>query len=120
LMKDQSGWLMGGFGTIYHAESTDSNWVPVLEIGDISQFNPVTGSVAFVSSNMLGELLKTMDGGKTWTRISIEGIIVSHNYRYFYSYFVDPQHGWLASNGSIFRTADGGLIWDQIMPKMNR
>lgn len=118
LRDDQAGWLMGSYKTLDHADKTDTTWVPVLEVGSISQFDPVTNSVAYVSANYYCELLKTIDGGRTWTRILIDGITEPDGY--FNFYFVDPQHGWLVSNQGLFKTADGGLTWDQILPEIGR
>ena len=116
LRDNQSGWLTAGDKIIYHASPTDSTWVQVLPIGTITQFDPVSDDAAFVSYNYYGEFLKTVDGGKTWARILMDDIIDGNNY--FHFNFVDAQHGWLASNQGLFRTTDGGLTWDQILPNI--
>ena len=116
LLNEKSGWQTDGDKTIYHASPADSTWVQVLSIGSITQFDPVSDSVAFVSGNYYGDFLKTVDGGKSWTRIYMQDIIDGNNY--FNFNFVDAQHGWLASDQGLFRTNDGGQTWDQIQPQV--
>lgn len=116
LRDNQSGWLTAGDKIIYHASPAESTWVQVFPIGYITQFDPVSDDVAFVSYNSYGEFLKTVDGGKTWARILMDDMIDGNNY--FHFNFVDAQHGWLASNQGLFRTTDGGLTWDQIQQKV--
>ena len=115
LKEDQAGWLMENDKTIYHANKSDSTWVPVLSFGAINQFDPVSANVAFLSDKYYGELLKTSDGGKTWTRI-VFGDEIDNNFYHFH--FVDEQQGWLASNKGLFSTNDGGQTWDQIQPQV--
>jgi photosystem II stability/assembly factor-like uncharacterized protein len=61
-------------------------------------------------------LLKTMDGGKTWTRMAIvlTDNIGWHNITDIN--FVDAATGYMLDNNSIFRTTDGGASWVSEQP----
>jgi photosystem II stability/assembly factor-like uncharacterized protein len=57
-----------------------------------------------------GVLLKTEDGGKTWTSEKTPPIASS-------PYFVSATDGWLAGEGQLFATHDGGANWrEQSLP----
>lgn len=65
-----------------------------------------------------GTLLKTSDGGMTWTMRRHDP-----TYHLFGVSFPDPQHGWIAggaafsdwpSFGSMYRTNDGGETWTEL------
>lgn len=58
------------------------------------------------SAASIGELMRTTDGGASWTRsdIPVDGPIL----------FVSPNEGWVAGgplDGQLFRTVDGGATW---------
>jgi len=53
-------------------------------------------------------ILRTDDGGASWTRSLPEG---RHG---GVPQFVDPDHGWLINYGSLYRTTDGGRTWVQL------
>lgn len=51
-------------------------------------------------------LLKTVDGGRTWTNTlrGSSGFIIFQ--------FIDRDHGYTSMNNSIFKTTDGGSTWN--------
>jgi photosystem II stability/assembly factor-like uncharacterized protein len=118
LRADQGGWIFDINGVIYHAGKNDSHWLPVLSIVYSSRFFPVSDNVAYAINKDFSRLIKTIDGGKTWIEISIPGVI-EPNY-YFGVSFIDQDLGWLASNNGLFKTKDGGMNWDQILPYISR
>jgi photosystem II stability/assembly factor-like uncharacterized protein len=53
-----------------------------------------------------GVLLRTENGGDTWTAV------LTPDHELYGVQFTDNRHGWLTgSGGSLWRTADGGLTW---------
>lgn len=64
-----------------------------------------------------GMLFRTVDGGRSWERISsVPGV------RYFDRvYFADHAHGWLTSFERVYYTDDGGESWKCVLtiPKMD-
>jgi photosystem II stability/assembly factor-like uncharacterized protein len=54
-----------------------------------------------------GAILKTLDGGKTWTEIPVD----DKNPFFTQIYFSDSQIGWLVSRDSIYVTSNGGADW---------
>jgi photosystem II stability/assembly factor-like uncharacterized protein len=74
---------------------------------DIWFLNAQTGWA--VNSN--GHILKTADGGQTWTKQFTTGAYLRC------VGFADAQHGWagtLSPSRRLFATADGGERWDQV------
>jgi hypothetical protein len=61
-----------------------------------------------------GKLIKTCDGGNTWSEIVISGLKSVNQI-----FFVNDQLGFLCgSYGQIFRTFDGGNNWTNITPSI--
>jgi photosystem II stability/assembly factor-like uncharacterized protein len=61
------------------------------------------------------ELLKTMDGGNTWTSIN-DRILKEFYIIPFQCYFADEKHGFLCGSGNgskILYTSDGGKTWEE-------
>lgn len=65
------------------------------------------------------KVLKTADGGNTWTILHDGGSL-----SYSAVHFTDPSNGWVISNfyslygrGYIFHTDDGGLTWNEQLPE---
>jgi len=125
----QDGWALpypsqGEDYLAYHTSDGGSTWqmqsMPVPE-GDwqplqISFIDPVNGwaSYRLMTGNIfsLGKLLKTEDGGNTWTALDLPiGEEV---------FFENPLSGWTAGGvgeNELYITADGGLTWQPENPK---
>jgi hypothetical protein len=125
----QDGWALpytsqGEDFLVYHTSDGGSTWqlqsMPVPE-GDwqplqISFIDPANGwaSYRLMTSNIfsLGKLLKTEDGGNTWTALDLPiGEKV---------FFKNPLTGWTAGGvgeNELYVTADGGLTWQPEYPK---
>ncbi|KAF1005059.1 MAG: Ycf48-like protein [Luteibacter sp.] len=58
-----------------------------------------------------GRLLRTADGGQTWTRVPFPGTgIALQQVR-----FVDPAHGWaVGTQGTVLHTTDAGAHWTPV------
>jgi photosystem II stability/assembly factor-like uncharacterized protein len=80
-----------------------------LNFGSNVQLNSVdflTENIGFVAG-CEGFVAKTVDGGETWTDISIPEVIQINSIR-----FANEQTGYVAGvGGSIYKTIDGGLNW---------
>jgi photosystem II stability/assembly factor-like uncharacterized protein len=103
---------------IYSSTDSAKNWYLN---SDIPQ-KPWLTSVDFITNQKgfacgdAGKLMVTIDGGDTWTDISLPGNAASRNYKSVY--FVSESIGFLAggnrSNDSIqtiLKTTDGGSTW---------
>jgi len=55
-------------------------------------------------------LIKTTDGGQTWQRIFTPG----YTSDYWWIDFLSESYGFIAANGKVLRTIDGGLNWEII------
>lgn len=79
---------------------------------DLTAVDFVSDQIGYVASRD-GEILRTTDGGKSWTVVSqIENLGVTS------IDFIDPAHGWVAGNfnvpydtAGIFETLDSGKTW---------
>ncbi len=61
-------------------------------------------------------LVKTTDGGQTWTRIFTPG----YTSDYWWIDFLNEDYGFIAANGKVIRTTDGGNTWDIIQAGDNQ
>jgi photosystem II stability/assembly factor-like uncharacterized protein len=55
-------------------------------------------------------LTKTTDGGQTWQNIETPG----YTSDYWWIDFLTESYGFIAANGKVLRTSDGGLNWEII------
>ncbi len=51
-------------------------------------------------------VLRTRDGGKSWTTLLVSGAR-----QYHALFFLDSQHGWMSADTLLFYTTDGGDQW---------
>lgn len=73
------------------------------------------GSLWFVNDNIgyagsFGKILKTTNGGVTWT---VKNISISYTFQSLY--FFDEFNGFAQGGSYIYRTVDGGLNWTQVL-----
>ncbi|MBP7407271.1 MAG: T9SS type A sorting domain-containing protein [Flavobacteriales bacterium] len=55
-------------------------------------------------------MLRSIDGGMTWTQLTVSG-----DYTYIETIgFMDPLHGWTGGEGTLWETSDGGNTWEDI------
>ena len=115
-----------GPGIIYLTQDTGNTWVPVFTHAgncefNIAMYNAKTGLMtcsfdSFNGSVKAGQqLLKTTNGGKTWT--SDNSTDPSDDSRLL-CLQVSGKNAWLADGSKIYNSSDGGFTWvKQGMPK---
>ena len=73
---------------------------------------------AWVVDRNLGNLLRTVDGGKTWQRMSPltqdESRFGRLRDMYIRIFFITTTRGWMMANSGTWQTEDGGLTWRQL------
>jgi len=84
------------------------------EISDLQFLDADTGWAVGVSYDYrteqeTGWVLRTIDGGKTWTRVPGLDDAVPYAVR-----FSDAQHGWIGGDNGVYATTDGGTTWDPV------
>ena len=102
--------VVGAMGTILRTVNGGQTWQVFPTVNGLSTQLSAT---QFISSSMgfaLGEdaaLLKTIDGGISWHRISLNSSASLNAIK-----FVTPDTGWLVgTGGTALRTGDGGQTW---------
>lgn len=97
--------------------SAQLTWYPI-SVPTQAQLNCIsfgTNQVGYIGGND-STLLKTTDGGRTWTRmaINVNLPIISDNITDIQ--FVDANTGFMLDNNSLFSTTDGGVTWISEQP----
>lgn len=107
---DESLGVAAGVGEVVTTSDGGITW---LNRGHWGYFE----DVFYVSQDTLwgrsmdGTLLRSIDGGRAWDVIDVQGqgVILAD--------FVDRSFGWtVVEDGSVHRTADGGSSWSQVRP----
>jgi len=110
------GWVAGDSGVVCHTTDGGQTWVKQetgvsnslfdLFILDRSYGWAVGLQYAQDTSWYGTVLIRTTNGGATWTRRNLQG-------EYFYTImFFDSVNGWMAGhNGKVRKTTDGGSSW---------
>ena len=115
-------WVGTGGGAIYATTNGGQSWsaqpYPGIQSGFIDAIrffdlqngyalgDPPSGSSKFV-------LLRTTDGGASWSHFTNEPVGVTGEVGWINSFaWSDPRHGWFGTNVSrVWRTSDGGGSW---------
>ncbi len=109
------GWAVGAESTILRTSDGGGIWrqaasvpLPGVTVNDVVFVNNVQGWVIGRKEDTLS-LWASVDGGITWHSQTVS--LPTGEWLTSIS-FVDAQHGWaLASDGSVFGTSNGGVIW---------
>lgn len=119
----ENGWLVGFGGTVFHTADAGSTWVAqksgVAEfLMDLSFVNDTIGW-AVGGDYGTGYIVKTEDGGKSWSRVGEEETFGG---MYFGVDFVSIDEGWVVGmepgfdnfvEEVIWHTLDGGESWQR-------
>jgi photosystem II stability/assembly factor-like uncharacterized protein len=110
----REAWGVTTYGRVLH--TTDGiNWREV-DTGFTGNFLQVEFPAAAVGYVAGDPLIKTVDGGRTWTRAraasAFECVAMA---------FADAQHGVIADyyGDAVYRTDDGGSSWTDVSPGLN-
>ncbi|MCX6134759.1 MAG: YCF48-related protein [Ignavibacteriales bacterium] len=115
----QTGYVVVGGGQLLRTTNGGGQWsMQNFSSGlSISKLRFISTSVGWGIGSTAGKrgvILKTVDGGASWA-------VQDSSFQNVYPqsvFFVDPQHGWVASSasspdtaGRIYRTVNGGATW---------
>jgi photosystem II stability/assembly factor-like uncharacterized protein len=112
------GWSVGDSGVIIHTSNGGMNWNlqnsnTINKIVDVFFINRNLGWASSwnVSAWPFGTLiLKTIDGGQTWTRVPF----TEDNIFMQCILFTDSLNGWMGGKPhALVKTSDGGVQWEQ-------
>ena len=105
------GFACGKHGTFLKT-TNGINWVLVQfpSQDDLIKLYFSNSSVGWVAGkrDSVVHLYKTTDSGESWTEL------VSSNGNLISFFFINDSLGWLSIDGNLFRSYDGGMIWNQI------
>lgn len=112
-LDETHGWIVGDNGTALASTDAGASWTPftvptVTHLREIIFTDTETG---FIGGGPIGSetgnpvLLKTVDGGLTWTASDFPFTIRT-------MFFADPDHGFAGGGDQLVRTTDGGESWE--------
>jgi photosystem II stability/assembly factor-like uncharacterized protein len=109
-MNENSGWVVGDSGAVFHSEDGGKEW-SLVNIGLL----PSLFSIAFKNENegwavgQNGFSIKTNDGGKSWEKIIID------KESSLYSIRIQGNYGVIVGDqATIIGTTDGGNTWARV------
>jgi photosystem II stability/assembly factor-like uncharacterized protein len=105
------------FPYIFMSEDAGVTWVPLKSEAthhDLYSVEFINNEVGFVSGDY-GAILKTTDGGKTWTNHGLDLLYTLKDIE-----MIDPTNGWIAGyvtgEAKMVHTTDGGESWWPFTP----
>ena len=119
---NSTGWIVGEFGTILHTEDGGATWqhqecrdlASAASETDWGKPLPALYGIYFEGrqqgwiAGMDGVILKSADGGKTWSKV------VSGTDKPLYSLVVRGSKGWAIGNKGVYiMSSDGGATWHE-------
>jgi photosystem II stability/assembly factor-like uncharacterized protein len=101
------------FTVLFFSNYTTANWKKVNIPPEFESNDPFL-EVMFLKSNpnvgwicgFEGRVLRTVDGGKTWT-----GTRITDGLQLESIHFLDSLNGYTSGSGKIFKSTDGGVRW---------
>ncbi len=111
-----NGWTVGANGIIYKTSDGGSSWV-LQTSGTARSLNNlffVDSNVGFVVANLFPsepQVLKTINGGITWSIISNPDPFYLIGSVFDEIYFINASTGFISNGGRLFKTINGGISW---------
>ncbi len=118
----ETGWAVNRDEVLHTTSGGDVNgpvheeWTKIDTLGGGEQVFFVDNNYGWILS-MGNQILKTIDGGESWSPIRID---LQGNDRIYSIYFLNRDIGWgvggsyLPPSGCIYKTTDGGLKWNRM------
>jgi len=122
-LDGQTGWLLGYVGGesgsyLFRTDDGGQSWrkypVANVQIQSIGFLNAdegwaagSAGSSSPDNGSISGVLLRTTDGGRSWKRVDV----TTEERSFDRVHFVDAQRGWLFGRENLYRSEDGGKVW---------
>ena len=104
-----------GFGVVLRSEDEGQSWIRNDAKGDFFQDVYFPTSTTGFAIGLSGTIIKTNDGGKSWTFLRNGGGIWTSDIRFRAVHFLDADFGFLAGDeGCLWQTRDGGESWEVI------
>lgn len=112
-ISSATGWIAGEDNTILKTTNGGIDWIfqqgifpkSVRSIFFTDENNGCAAGIDYDGSNYFGVIIKTTDGGTTWTNQWSGNWLLS-------IHFTDSNNGWAAGAGIILKTIDGGTSWN--------
>lgn len=107
---DNTGFIVCRNGYMFKTTDQGANWQQMTSgtTSDLSSVYFPTSSIGYASISYSTELLKTINGGNSWTKLDLGQLIGVRDL-----FFTDENTGYLAcSKSRILKTSDGGSTWD--------
>jgi photosystem II stability/assembly factor-like uncharacterized protein len=121
-INGKDGFVGGVNGGLYKTVDSAKSWTALnstvqVPIHDILFLNPLTGFAVGGSSGCGGTgcipyggvILRTLDGGQTWTKV----FTTSEKLEMYSLFFVNNTVGYCAGGNEILKTIDGGQTWSE-------
>ncbi|MFX1254313.1 MAG: YCF48-related protein [Promethearchaeota archaeon] len=115
--RGERGWVGGFDGQLLYTPDAGRTWENQSDIKDGLHFE----RILFLEDELgiairgIDQLMRTVDGGKTWVTLSYPQPAKEYNrppFVLFSMHFVDAQHGWVGGGmGTLLHTSDGGNHW---------
>lgn len=125
------GYTGGDNGTLYKTTDGGINWVKQTNLPGLAADKPINSiavvdeNTAFVSGGINmntgegGLIMKTVDGGNTWTLCNTGLSLTGSNNRFPKVLMYDASQGLLFSTGTVYSTLDGGASWTPYYAPLN-
>src|SRR5690606_18382948 len=114
ILDDDSALIFGDGNSIYRTDDQGATWLPVaipFDITDAHKIQFLNSTAGFFVGKDLNQkiLLKTIDGGLTWSKqiMNIGPTYVNN----LGIHFISTEIGFTWFDYSFYKTADGGTTW---------
>ena len=105
-----TGWVVGDGGTILKSTNTGVNWSPQTSGKTITltsvDFLDANNGVVCGGKGFAGIVLRTTNGGQTWTSVDTSSNLSSIDY-------VTATVAWAVGAGGIIKSVNGGATWSK-------